>query len=164
MAVIENPAQYLNNNVTIVYTDGSTQRVMDGLVTKTNPTAMLVKVRGKGVQLLDVNEIESITVVAPPRPVARVRKRVLDTVIRETVTQHLADRHGWTISKIPEDLEIALLAHDGINHSDLSHRHPKAGETPIEEVLARLERVEGDDDDEDYDDEADEDGLAKEVL
>lgn len=144
--MITNPVQFLDCYVTVVYTDGSEQKTMEGLVTKANPTAILLKVKTKGVQLLDAMEIESITIVEPPRVNPRIRVRTLDLVDEGMIVQHLADRHGWRVDDIPVDLATAVMRHEGIDHSNLSHRHQFRGARSRLDVVERAMRVDQTDD------------------
>lgn len=81
------------------------------------------KPKGKrDVVLIEPHEIEEIT-EAPTAPKSLSQKK-LKPIADGSVRQHLLDRHGYgrkAVNGMTD--EQAVVEHDGIDHTDLGHRH-----------------------------------------
>lgn len=136
----------IGKRLRVGYTERSTFRQVEGVVTKVNLFAILLDVgKASTVQYVEWEWISSVEELAPVIQVPKIIIRKLAIVDEQTVRQHLADRHGWQVDSIPDDPVMALGVH-AAHHmgGGLGHAHPiRDGlQTPTaDDIAARTEEL-----------------------
>jgi hypothetical protein len=102
---------------------------LEGTVVSASEVGMAFKEKGKrDLRLIEPSQIEEIE-VAPEAPKKTPQKK-LQQVTNKSARQHLLDRHGYLRSWANEvSDDEAFAEHEGIDHSDLGHRHLTDEET-----------------------------------
>lgn len=102
--------------------DGSVSE-KTGKVDGASEFGIAFKEKGKReVALIEPHQIEEID-LAPEKPKSLSQKK-LKPIAVANARQHLLDRHGYTRTAVNAmSDEQAGEEHDGIDHSDLGHRH-----------------------------------------
>jgi len=104
----------------------------EGEVTQANPMLMILD-RGKGRNplMIEAREIQKISEIPRPVVIPKITVRTLAAVDEAGVRQHLADRHGFLLTSIPDDAKVALAAHQDHHHYGLGHTHEVAAEPAL---------------------------------
>jgi len=116
---------------------------LTGRVINFSPQSLVVKVRGNS-RSLDWSSVERIELAYVGRQRSILIRYFADGETT-SIRQHLADRHGLSISvlnRITED--AAREVHDGIDHGDLGHRHgdrPRRGAVSQDDAIREMERL-----------------------
>ena len=99
---------------------------LEGKIEAASEFGIAFREKGKrDADLVELNQIEEVAAV-PTKPKKLVQKK-LKPVSDSGVRQHLLDRHGYSRSAVNEmSEEQAVAEHNGIDHSDLGHRHVEA--------------------------------------
>jgi len=123
----------------LIEEDGSVTE-KNGKVEGASEFGIAFKEKGRReVDLVEPNQIEEIE-LAPEKPRTLSQKK-LKPVADSNVRQHLLDRHGYSRSAVNKmSDEQGAAEHNGIDHSDLGHRH-----LTEEEVAAKSAESAGDD-------------------
>lgn len=108
----------------------------EGKVVAASESGILVKPKGAMLgELIAATEIVSLTVLSEQD--AKVARRRLRLMKLSDVRQHLADRHGYSVSALMKNTDASCLAeHEAIDHSDLAHFHENREETALGQALA----------------------------
>lgn len=95
----------------------------EGKVEAANDLGILIKPKGKSqVEMFEADKI--LQVVLAPEKEKGVSKKHLQPIELGHARQHLADRHGITLSELKNYTEdAAFAAHKQIDHADLGHDH-----------------------------------------
>lgn len=127
-------SQYAGKRVILVRkVEGSdTAEEVEGTVESANQLGIVLKPKGKATfELVEEGNIEDIR-FAPVKPQALKAKK-LKPVPFGQVKRHLLDRHAFTLSVVNEMTEEkAVEVHDGIDHSDLGHKHAEDSDSENE--------------------------------
>lgn len=114
---------YAGKKVTLTFTDDEGSEVSkEGTIQAASAIGLIFKEKGKAdVDIVEPDAIISIEEAAEREPNVQVKKL---QPVTKNFRQHLADRHGY----LPADLnklteEQGKEIHDGIDHSDLGHKH-----------------------------------------
>lgn len=131
--------RFMNHVVTITLSDSRAAELkleepkLSGKVTNVSPRGIVLSAKSSA----------TIVLVADIVNIRLKRDRVVSRMVRifgsqDDVRQHLADRHGTSMSLLRTlSPEVALQYHDKINHSDLGHQHgDKVGTRTVDEVTA----------------------------
>lgn len=87
---------------------------------------MMVRPRRKTMGFL-VETFKIIEIEADNEPPKPIKQKVLKETSTETVRQHLADRHGYSLSHVNSFTdEQAETEHNLIDHTDLGHAHEES--------------------------------------
>lgn len=114
----------------VLETSGDLTHVkVSGRITSLNPNGEVFLFKPRSQRTVTMLESEHVTDVelagsATLRPVGQKRLRPLNA---QNARRHLADYHGFPLKKLNTmSDELALKAHDEIDHSDLGHNHELA--------------------------------------
>lgn len=118
-----NLLEYANKHITVTFRDEDENKTITGLVTMVNAMVMLVRPKGRPYVLVDVESVASIQAVDEPVKVQRIKVRSMEKILPDQVRQHLADRHGFQLHKIPDGQDVACGLHDLVGHDGLGHHH-----------------------------------------
>lgn len=124
-----NYSDFVDKKVTIE-TD-SVPEPREGTVTAGSDVGIVFRPKGLVRQeLIEIKNIRLIEeIIAGPKP---LRPRTTGRVNKGKHREHLVDRHGYKISEISHLSEDqAREFHDGIDHSDLGHRHKEKTEIEL---------------------------------
>lgn len=98
---------------------------LEGKAEVANESGLLLKVKGRsGLQLIALDRVEALE-FAPETP-KKIATKTVKVIGYGKVRQHLADRHGWTVSDLEEvSEEDALNTHQGLDHKveGIAHVH-----------------------------------------
>lgn len=132
--------EFVGKNVILhkIEDDGSVTE-LEGKIEAGSEVGIAFREKGKrDVGLVEPNQIEEITAVAA-KPKTLPQKK-LKVIAEGAVRQHLLDRHGYARSQVNPMTEAeAIELHDGIDHSDLGHRHVAEDEKASAEAEAAVE-------------------------
>lgn len=125
--------EYIGKKVTLVRNlpepnaEGHSTVELEGEIIEANPkVGALFRQRGRtNGELVMSHEIEDIRLLAvAPKP---IKVKGLKRMNQETVRQHLADRHGVSVSNLNKTDEVeAMKMHEalhGVQGNDLGHNH-----------------------------------------
>jgi hypothetical protein len=121
-------ASYASKKVNLTFRDDEDKEVTkEGTISAASAIGLVFKEKGKAdVDIVQSDSIISIEELAEKPGKVQVKKL---QPVTKNYRQHLADRHGY----LPADLnklteEQGKEIHDGIDHSELAHKHevPKA--------------------------------------
>lgn len=121
----------------LVEADGSLREV-EGKIEAASEAGFAFKEKGKSsLDLYEPDRVEEIR-VAPAKPKSVLQKKLKPIELGQA-RQHLADRHGVSMAWLKENTEEAAFQyHQGLDHSDLGHRHEEvktATKTERDEAL-----------------------------
>ena len=129
MVNIDSAKLLVNSKVTITFrgpdpeADGEVVTTLeDAYLIAVNPTAIMFRPKGSRTgSIVEAGKVDSIVgVTVRPKIIVKKLKPVTD----KDAAQHLADRHGYTVSKVSEGSGAHWLnEHEGLDHSDLAHNH-----------------------------------------
>lgn len=113
----------------------------DGQLTEITATIKVATVAGVGYKEKGKSGIELLANADPieeidyaPVKQKSVSQKKLQPIEFGQARQHLVDRHGVTLSWAKDaDEKAALEYHNGLDHSDLGHRHEAKDEKPADE-------------------------------
>lgn len=128
--VVEQLVELTGKDVTLTLTEGNT---LEGKVEAASEAGIAFKEKGKG--KLDLYTPDQITgVEAAPEKPKPVTQKKLKPIALGQARQHLLDRHGVTLAWAKDaDEQAAFEYHQGLDHSDLGHKHEEkeaAGSEP----------------------------------
>lgn len=112
--------------------EDETLKEVTGTIKVATTAGIGFKEKGKsGVDLLDLSEIEEID-YAPVKAKSVVQKK-LEPVEFGKARQHLVDRHGVELAWAKDaDEKTAFDYHEGLDHSNLGHKHEAKKEKAAE--------------------------------
>lgn len=132
--------RYINHVVTITLSEtrAAELRVEDcrisGKVTDVSPRGLVLAAKSAATIILEADILD----------IRLKRDRVIARMVRtygprDDVRQHLADRHGTSMSLLRTlDPAVALVYHDKLDHKDLGHQHgPRPGTRTVNEDAAQ---------------------------
>lgn len=113
-------SEFTDKKVTIQLTDNTK---VEGTVEAGSTVGVVFKEKGsRGTKLIEAAQIAAIEPVAEAPK--KLKQRTLPIVTEGKVREHLIERHGFKVSEIEALSEDAAKSfHDGIDHSDLGHKH-----------------------------------------
>lgn len=113
-------SEFTDKKVTLQLTDNST---VEGTVEAGSAVGVVFKEKGqRGTKLIEASQIAAIELVAEAPK--KLKQRTLPIVTEGKVREHLIERHGYAVSEIEKLSEDdAKTFHDGLDHSDLGHKH-----------------------------------------
>lgn len=127
----ENIGQYEGQKVIVKHQldepaeDGSTTATTEGKADVANATGLLLKPKGKsGLLLLSLSQIDEISYA--PQKEKKITVKKVKVIGFGGARQHLADRHGYSVSDLDSvSEERALEIHNDIDHeaNGVAHRH-----------------------------------------
>ncbi len=133
---------FVNKKVSLTYRAEGTEEATtkEGTVQAASAIGLIFKEKGKAdVDIVEPDWIDAIEATPEKEPNVTVKKL---KPVTSNFRQHLADRHGY----LPKDLnemteEQGKAVHDGIDHSELGHRH----EVPQAQADAQGSPIESED-------------------
>lgn len=128
-------SSFTDKKVTLQLTDNTT---LEGTVEAASPVGIVFKEKGsRNGKLIEAAQIAAIEEQA--EPAKKLKARVLPIVLEGKHREHLIERHGFKVSEIePLTEDAAKEFHDGLDHSDLGHKHraKTEAELAIEQAAA----------------------------
>lgn len=116
-------------SVTITLAEGGT---VEGKIEAASEAGIAFKEKGKGKLDLYMPDQISGVEVAPEKPKAVTQKKLKPIELGQA-RQHLLDRHGVTLTWAKDaDEKAAFEYHQGLDHSDLGHKHEAKDEATPE--------------------------------
>lgn len=132
---IDDLQQYVGKEVIVhLVQDDNSAKEFTGKIEAATVAGIVFKEKGKsGLQLIDspakIYEIDFAPVKQKP-----VTQKVLQPVEFGQARQHLVDRHGIELQWAKDaDEKAAFEYHQGLDHSNLGHRHEKKDDKPKDE-------------------------------